>query len=96
MNGKKMEWEAVVNIPSIEEDRLLKAMAPKNELLTDDEKARNGFDVPIKFTFSSLVSSTYRRPLDVANIPIFSITTYYSDFLSIQRPTPFTKGSLKK
>ena len=27
MNGKKMEWEAVVKIPFIDEKRLLKAMA---------------------------------------------------------------------
>jgi 5'-3' exoribonuclease 1 len=27
LNGKKQEWEAVVKIPFIKEDRLLKAMA---------------------------------------------------------------------
>lgn len=27
MNGKKQEWEAVVKIPFIDEERLLKAMA---------------------------------------------------------------------
>lgn len=30
MNGKKQEWEAVVKIPFIEEERLLKAMACKH------------------------------------------------------------------
>lgn len=53
MNGKKMDWEAVIKIPFIDEKRLLDAMAPKNDLLSDDEKGRNGFDVPIKFTYSS-------------------------------------------
>lgn len=50
MNGKKMEWEAVVKIPFIDEKRLLEAMAPKNLLLSDDEKFRNEFGVTLKFT----------------------------------------------
>ena len=52
MNGKKMDWEAVVKIPFIDEKRLLDAMAPKNELLSDLEKSRNDFGVAIKFTYS--------------------------------------------
>lgn len=63
MNGKKMEWEAVVKIPFIDEKRLLSAMALKNDLLADDEKARNGFGVPIKFTYSPDVNFTYPSPL---------------------------------
>ncbi|KND93391.1 5'-3' exoribonuclease 1 [Tolypocladium ophioglossoides CBS 100239] len=63
MNGKKMEWEAVVKIPFIDEQRLLAAMAPKNELLDDDEKARNGYGVPLKFTYSSEVNFTYPSSL---------------------------------
>lgn len=63
MNGKKMEWEAVVKIPFIDEKRLLDAMATKNDLLSDDEKARNGFNVPIKFTYSSEVNFTFPSPL---------------------------------
>jgi 5'-3' exoribonuclease 1 len=43
MNGKKMEWEAVVKIPFIDEARLLAAMAPKNALLSEAEKFRNEF-----------------------------------------------------
>ncbi len=34
MNGKKQDWEAVVKIPFIQEDRLLKAMATKEHQLT--------------------------------------------------------------
>lgn len=33
LNGKKQEWEAVVKIPFIMEDRLLKAMAGMNNRL---------------------------------------------------------------
>ncbi|KAI0810458.1 exoribonuclease 1 [Xylaria sp. FL0064] len=59
MNGKKMEWEAVVKIPFIEEDRLLSAMAPCNELLSPGEKARNDFGVSLKFTYDPNQSFTY-------------------------------------
>lgn len=63
MNGKKMDWEAVVKIPFIDEKRLLDAMASKNDLLEPEEKARNGFNVPIKFTYSPEVNFTYPSPL---------------------------------
>ncbi|KAI2463112.1 exoribonuclease 1 [Annulohypoxylon bovei var. microspora] len=59
MNGKKMEWEAVVKIPFIEEQRLLSAMAPKNQLLTPDEKARNDFGVSLKFTYDPNLDFIY-------------------------------------
>ncbi|CEN60295.1 Putative Exonuclease Kem1 [Aspergillus calidoustus] len=52
MNGKKMEWEAVVKIPFIDERRLLDALATREHLLTPEEKARNGFGVSLKFTYS--------------------------------------------
>ena len=53
MNGKKMEWEAVVKIPFIDEKRLLPAMQTKDHLLSDDEKARNEFGVSLKFSYSA-------------------------------------------
>ncbi|KAM5481394.1 exonuclease II Exo2 [Microsporum canis] len=63
MNGKKMEWEAVVKIPFIDEERLLKAMATKEHLLTPDEKARNTFGVTLKFTYSPDVEFIYPSSL---------------------------------
>ncbi len=63
MNGKRMEWEAVVKIPFIEEKRLLSAMAPKNELLSPEEKARNDFGVSLKFTYDPNVNFTYPSSL---------------------------------
>ncbi|KFY21468.1 hypothetical protein V493_07370 [Pseudogymnoascus sp. VKM F-4281 (FW-2241)] len=63
MNGKKMEWEAVVKIPFIDEKRLLSAMAPKNELLSDAEKARNEFGVSLKFTYAPQLDFTYPSSL---------------------------------
>ena len=63
MNGKKMDWEAVVKIPFIEEDRLLSAMATKEHLLTDEERQRNGFGVSLKFTYKDDLDFTYMSSL---------------------------------
>jgi 5'-3' exoribonuclease 1 len=43
MNGKKNDWEAVVLIPFIQEDRLLAAMHERQHLLTNEERKRNQF-----------------------------------------------------
>ncbi|KAJ6155482.1 hypothetical protein N7470_006048 [Penicillium chermesinum] len=59
MNGKKMEWEAVVKIPFIDEKRLLDALKTKENLLSPQEKARNDFGASLKFTYSPDVSYTY-------------------------------------
>lgn len=63
MNGKKMEWEAVVKIPFIDEKRLLSAMGPKDALLSEDENIRNDFGISLKFTYSSEVDYTYPSSL---------------------------------
>ncbi|KAK3358973.1 XRN 5'-3' exonuclease N-terminus-domain-containing protein [Lasiosphaeria hispida] len=63
MNGKKMDWEAVVKIPFIDEKRLLEAMGPKNQLLSEEEKARNDFGVALKFTYSEEVDFIYPSSL---------------------------------
>ena len=63
MNGKKMEWEAVVKIPFIDEKRLLSAMQPKNAELSEDQKRRNEFGVTLNFTYSSQMDFTYPSSL---------------------------------
>lgn len=63
MNGKKQDWEAVVKIPFIDEERLLAAMATKEHLLTEEEKARNGFGVSIKFTYDKDLNFVYPSSL---------------------------------
>jgi 5'-3' exoribonuclease 1 len=63
MNGKKMEWEAVVKIPFIDEKRLLGAMATKDPLLTEEERLRNDFGISLKFTYSPEVDYTYPSSL---------------------------------
>ncbi|KAL8679306.1 MAG: hypothetical protein Q9186_004399 [Xanthomendoza sp. 1 TL-2023] len=59
MNGKKMEWEAVVKIPFIDEERLLSAMESKEYLLSKEERERNDFGVTLKFTYSPDVDFVY-------------------------------------
>jgi 5'-3' exoribonuclease 1 len=63
MNGKKMEWEAVVKIPFIDEQRLLQAMAPKDALLPDEVRRRNEFGVSLKYTYSTEVDYTFPSSL---------------------------------
>ncbi|KAL8804186.1 MAG: hypothetical protein Q9182_002728 [Xanthomendoza sp. 2 TL-2023] len=63
MNGKKMEWEAVVKIPFIDEGRLLSAMRTKDHLLSKEERERNDFGVTLKFTYSSDVDYVYLSSL---------------------------------
>jgi 5'-3' exoribonuclease 1 len=59
MNGKKMEWEAVVKIPFIEEDRLISAMRTREHLLTPEERERNSFGVTLKFSYTPHIDLVY-------------------------------------
>lgn len=47
LNGKKHAWQGVALLPFIDEERLLKALAPRYPLLNGEEVARNssGHDV---------------------------------------------------
>ncbi|KAG9097503.1 hypothetical protein FRC06_007481 [Ceratobasidium sp. 370] len=53
MNGKKQEWEAIVKIPFIQQDRLLASMATVEHRLTDEERRRNTWGMSIKFTYTN-------------------------------------------
>ncbi|KAF3912931.1 hypothetical protein AA313_de0209626 [Arthrobotrys entomopaga] len=64
MNGKKQDWEAVVKIPFIEENRLLAAMRTKEHLLTADEISRNDFGVTLKFTYSESADFEYPSSME--------------------------------
>src|ERR1700742_3721521 len=63
MNGKKMEWEAVVKIPFIDETRLLTAMATRDHLLLPEERERNSFGVSLKFTHDQSLDYVYPSSL---------------------------------
>uniref|UniRef100_A0A915PML3 5'-3' exoribonuclease 1 n=1 Tax=Setaria digitata TaxID=48799 RepID=A0A915PML3_9BILA len=60
LNGKKNDWEAVVLIPFIKEDRLLQAMATKKALL-NDERNVHGPHLLFSYDPSSphILKSTY-------------------------------------
>uniref|UniRef100_A0A0R3S1D6 5'-3' exoribonuclease 1 n=1 Tax=Elaeophora elaphi TaxID=1147741 RepID=A0A0R3S1D6_9BILA len=54
LNGKKNDWEAVVLIPFLREDRLLQAVAFKDPLLTDEERQRNMHGSHLLFSYDPL------------------------------------------
>lgn len=63
MNGKKMDWEAVVKIPFIDEKRLLSAMSTREQFLTPEEKQRNSYGVSLKFTHDHTLDYVYPSSL---------------------------------
>lgn len=64
MNGKKQEWEAIVKIPFIDEKRLLKAMATRENRLTAEEKQRNlSGQLSTMFVFDEEAASHYPSSL---------------------------------
>ena len=73
MNGKKMAWQGVALLPFIDENRLLEAMAPLYNQLTEEEERRNKWGSNILFVSGShplfpFVESLYgkRKPKDVS------------------------------
>lgn len=65
LNGKNQEWEAVVLIPFIEENRLLKALSNIDKELTNDERARNVHGPMYVYTYSNKSSGTLGGPTAV-------------------------------
>ncbi|KAG0057268.1 5'-3' exoribonuclease 1 [Gryganskiella cystojenkinii] len=63
MNGKKQDWEAIVKIPFIDQDRLLKAMKSQEHLLTPEEVERNATGESAAFTRDESLTETYDSPL---------------------------------
>jgi len=62
MNGKKNEWESVVVVPFIDEQRLLVAAQTKEHLLSAEEANRNGFGPDIIYTYDPKLSFTFPSP----------------------------------
>ncbi|KAI7933295.1 hypothetical protein MJO28_017740 [Puccinia striiformis f. sp. tritici] len=63
LNGKKFDWEAIVKIPFIDQDRLLKAMKAHGHKLLDEERRRNEFGPTWQFRYNPETSMTYPSSL---------------------------------
>ncbi|XP_051553085.1 5'-3' exoribonuclease 1 [Myxocyprinus asiaticus] len=63
LNGKQQEWEAVVLIPFIDENRLLAAMEPYTHKMTPSEKARNRHTECSVYCFDKEQDYAYNSPL---------------------------------
>ena len=63
LNGKKQDWEAIVKIPFIDEERLLKTMATRAPRLTAEENARNSFGDSWRFVYDDSLDQTYPTSL---------------------------------
>ena len=59
MNGKKQDWEAIVKIPFLDANRLVKTMATRESRLTDEERERNSFGNSYTFIYDSTYMQTY-------------------------------------
>uniref|UniRef100_A0A182LSR4 5'-3' exoribonuclease 1 n=1 Tax=Anopheles culicifacies TaxID=139723 RepID=A0A182LSR4_9DIPT len=68
LNGKQQAWEAVVLIPFIDEKRLLKAMAPCDTFLTDEEKQRNVHGPMLKYQYDANQSESLEAKYGFARI----------------------------
>ncbi|KAK9710524.1 exonuclease II Exo2 [Basidiobolus ranarum] len=62
MEGKNGIWEAVVQIPFIDEDRLLKALETREDRLTQSEHERNNSGDAKSFTHCRQLSLLYSSP----------------------------------
>lgn len=62
-NGKTADWEAVVLLSFVDEQRLIDAMAPYLLKLTPEEKVRNGSGRDLIYTFNPQVDVLYKSPL---------------------------------
>ncbi|KAK5646017.1 hypothetical protein RI129_004481 [Pyrocoelia pectoralis] len=62
LNGKRMEWEAVVLIPFIEEDVLLQAMEPCDKDLTFEEVERNAHGPMLVYQYTPENMKWYTAP----------------------------------
>lgn len=62
LNGKRQEWEAVVLVPFIDEEILLDAMKPCNELLSPEEAKRNTHGPMLVYEYTDEDLGIYEAP----------------------------------
>lgn len=81
LNGKKQEWEAVVLIPFIEENKLINAMKPCWEHLSEEEKHRNTHGPMYQYDYSEVNTG----PVDSVNVSLPSIPNIYCTEKKVSR-----------
>lgn len=62
-NGKTAEWEYVLKLSFVDQDRLVLAMKPIESKLTPEEKHRNSFGPDLVFKFNSQIERFYKSSL---------------------------------
>ncbi|KAJ7500293.1 exonuclease II [Mycena galericulata] len=80
LNGKKQDWEAIVKIPFIDQDRLLPAMQSREHRLTDEEKRRNSYGTSTKFTYNQGEPTHYPSSLPGFFPPLYRCTCIMEPF----------------
>ncbi|ETW83387.1 hypothetical protein HETIRDRAFT_444676 [Heterobasidion irregulare TC 32-1] len=80
LNGKKQEWEAVVKIPFIDQERLLRAMASREHRLTREEQQRNSYGTSYQFKHNPGEPVTYPSSLPGFFPPIYRCTCIMEPF----------------
>ncbi|SCV00686.1 LANO_0F08086g1_1 [Lachancea nothofagi CBS 11611] len=63
-NGKTADWEAVVKLSFVDENRLIEAMSPLDDKLSPEEKKRNSFGTDLIFVYNPQVDGIYKSPLN--------------------------------
>ncbi|RZF36429.1 hypothetical protein LSTR_LSTR010849 [Laodelphax striatellus] len=93
LNGKRQDWEAVVLIPFIDEKKLLKAMEPRYDRLTDEEKRRNCHGPMHLFNYTLEDLGTCELPESFPTIKNnhVEVTTMYREDLYVER-SKLTRG----
>jgi 5'-3' exoribonuclease 2 len=76
MNGKKMLWQGVALLPFIDESRLLAAMEPLYEELSEEEKHRNMLGSDLLFVgqenaLYDVLGETFYAMRDGVEVPFF-------------------------
>lgn len=71
LNGKQQEYEAVVLLPFIEEDKLKEAMVPYKNLLTEEEKSSKFASRIIKFKLFYIHAFPRKLPWTNANLCVY-------------------------
>ncbi|KAJ7717235.1 exonuclease II [Mycena maculata] len=80
LNGKKQDWEAIVKIPFIQEDRLLSAMQSRENRLTAEERHRNSWGTSTRFMYNQGEPTEYPSSLPGFFPPLYRCTCIMEPF----------------